>query len=69
MPKNSQFYSLHCFSCKRYVVVTHRSIILTSCKKHVSYTCNFGEWIKIETEELQNEQILFTFPTVYFYPY
>ena len=50
-----------CNSCKRYVVVTYRSLIFTSCKKHVSYTCNSVELIQIGTEQLRNKQIFIYF--------
>ena len=39
-----------CISNKRYVVVTYCSIISTSRKKHVFYTCNSVEVIEIGTE-------------------
>ena len=51
-----------CNSCKRYVVVTYRSILCTFCKKHVSYTCNSGELIQIRTEQPQNKRIFIHFP-------
>ena len=51
-----------CNSCERYVVVTYRSIKCTSCKKHVSYTCNSGELIQIGTEQLRNKRIFIYFP-------
>ena len=51
-----------CTSCKRYLVVTYRSIIFTPCKKHVSYTCNSGEPIHLRTEQLRVKQIFFYFP-------
>ena len=34
-----------CNSCKRYVVVTYRSIICTSCKNHASNMCISGKLI------------------------
>ena len=51
-----------CNSCKRYVVVTYRSIKCTSCKKHVSYTCISGQLIQIGTEQLRNKRIFIYFP-------
>ena len=40
-----------CDSCKRFVVVTYRSILFNSCRKHVSDPCNSGELILIGTEQ------------------
>ena len=51
-----------CNSCTRYVVVTYCSIISTSCKKRVSYTCNSGELIQVGTEQLPNKRIFIYFP-------
>ena len=42
-------------SCKRYVVITYRFILLSSYRKHVSDTCNSGELILIETEEIRSK--------------
>ena len=51
-----------CTSGKRYVADTYRCIIVTPCKKHVSYTCNSGELIQIGTEQLRNKRIFIYFP-------
>ena len=47
---------------KRYVVVMHRSIILTSCRSHGTYTSNSGELIRIGTKQLRNKQIFIYYP-------
>ena len=39
-----------CISCRRYVVLTYRSIIIISWRKHLSDTCNSGELILIGIE-------------------
>ena len=54
-------------SCKRDVVVTYCSIICTSCKKHVSYTCKSGVLIQTGTEKLRNKRIFIHFPYCMFY--
>ena len=62
-------YQLHthiCNSCKRYVVVTYRSILFTPCKKHVFYTCNSDVPIQIGTEQIHNKQIITYFPDCLF---
>ena len=40
--------------CKRYVVITYRSILFSSFRKHVSDTCDSGELIRIETEQIRS---------------
>ena len=43
--------SIHtCNLCRRYEVATYRPIIIISCIKHVSDTCDSGELILIGTE-------------------
>ena len=48
--------------CRSTSVVTHSSIICSSCKKQSSYTCNSAELIRIGTEQLQNKQIIIYLP-------
>ena len=55
-----------CNSCNRCVVVTYRSIICTSCKKHVSYGCNSGELISKGTEQLRNKRTFKYSPYCFF---
>ena len=51
-----------CISCKRYVVVTNRSIIFTLSNKNVSYTYNSDVLTQIGAEQLRDKRIFIYFP-------